>query len=44
MLSDARLAELDRFILELNRASAAVILPLYRGDHGIENKAKTGAL
>jgi histidinol phosphatase-like enzyme (inositol monophosphatase family) len=41
MLSDARLAELDRFILELNRASAAVILPLFRGDHGIENKSKT---
>jgi histidinol phosphatase-like enzyme (inositol monophosphatase family) len=41
MLSDARLAELDAFILELNRASAAVILPLFRGDHGIENKSKT---
>ena len=41
MLSDARLAELDGFILELNRASAAVILPLFRGDHGIENKSKT---
>jgi len=42
MLSDARLAELDGFILELNRASAAVILPLFRGEHGIENKSKTG--
>ena len=41
MLSDARLAELDGFILELNRASAAVILPLFRGDHGIENKSQT---
>jgi histidinol phosphatase-like enzyme (inositol monophosphatase family) len=41
MLSDARLAELDGFILELNRASAAVILPLFRGDHGIENKSTT---
>src|SRR5580698_10280988 len=41
MLSDARLAELDGFILELNRTSAAVILPLFRGDHGIENKSKT---
>src|SRR6201996_7046757 len=41
MLSDARLADLDGFILELNRASAAVILPLFRGDHGIENKSKT---
>jgi len=41
MLSDARLAELDGFILDLNRASAAVILPLFRGEHGIENKSKT---
>ncbi len=41
MLSDARLVELDRFILDLNRASAAVILPLFRGEHGIENKSKT---
>jgi histidinol phosphatase-like enzyme (inositol monophosphatase family) len=41
MLSDARLAELDGFILDLNRASAAVILPLFRGDHGIENKSTT---
>ena len=37
-----RLAELDAFLLELNRASAAVILPLFRGDHGIENKAGKG--
>jgi histidinol phosphatase-like enzyme (inositol monophosphatase family) len=41
MLSDARLAELDGFILDLNRASAAVILPLFRGEHGIENKSTT---
>ena len=41
MLDDARLAELDRFLLELNRASGAVILPLFRGAHGIENKSKT---
>jgi histidinol phosphatase-like enzyme (inositol monophosphatase family) len=41
MLSDARLADLDAFILELNRASAAVILPLFRGAHGIENKSTT---
>jgi histidinol phosphatase-like enzyme (inositol monophosphatase family) len=39
MLSDARLAELDAFLLELNDASAGVILPLFRGDHGMENKA-----
>jgi histidinol phosphatase-like enzyme (inositol monophosphatase family) len=37
-----RLAEFDAFLLELNRASAAVILPLFRGDHGIENKAHKG--
>jgi histidinol phosphatase-like enzyme (inositol monophosphatase family) len=43
MLSLARLAELDGFLLELNRASAAVILPLFRGDLGLENKAKGGA-
>jgi histidinol phosphatase-like enzyme (inositol monophosphatase family) len=42
MLDDARLDELDTFLLELNRASAAVILPLFRGDHGIENKARRG--
>src|SRR5580704_933303 len=42
MLSDALAAELDAFLLELNRASAAVILPLFRGDHGIENKAARG--
>jgi histidinol phosphatase-like enzyme (inositol monophosphatase family) len=41
MLSDARLAELDGFILDLNRASAAAILPLFRGEHGVENKSST---
>ena len=43
MLSDARLAELDGFLLELNRAAARIILPLFRGDHGLENKAGAGA-
>jgi histidinol phosphatase-like enzyme (inositol monophosphatase family) len=38
MLATARLAEFDAFLLELNRASAAVILPLFRGAHGMENK------
>lgn len=33
-----RLAELDAFLLELNRVSADVILPLFRDDHGLENK------
>jgi histidinol phosphatase-like enzyme (inositol monophosphatase family) len=38
-----RLAELDAFLIDLNRASAEVILPLFRADHGLENKAKAGA-
>jgi len=38
MLDPTRLAELDAFLLELNRASAAVILPLFRADHGLEDK------
>ena len=42
MLSPARLADLDAFLLELNRASGQVILPLFRGDHGLENKAAKG--
>jgi histidinol phosphatase-like enzyme (inositol monophosphatase family) len=42
-LAPDRLAELDAFLLELNRASADVILPLFRADHGLENKlAGTG--
>jgi histidinol phosphatase-like enzyme (inositol monophosphatase family) len=36
------LRELDAFLIELNRASAAAILPLFRGDHGIENKSAPG--
>jgi histidinol phosphatase-like enzyme (inositol monophosphatase family) len=42
MLSPERLADLDAFLIELNRASAEVILPLFRGDHGLENKAAAG--
>ncbi|MBV9509521.1 MAG: histidinol-phosphatase [Caulobacteraceae bacterium] len=38
-----RLEALDAFLLELNRASAEVILPLFRGQHGLENKAAPGA-
>jgi histidinol phosphatase-like enzyme (inositol monophosphatase family) len=38
MLAPALLSELDAFILELNRASAGVILPLFRAEHGMENK------
>jgi histidinol phosphatase-like enzyme (inositol monophosphatase family) len=37
-LSPERLAELDAFLVELNRAAAAEILPLFRGDHGMEDK------
>src|SRR5580692_12038902 len=36
------LARLDAFLIELNRASAAAILPLFRGDHGIENTSAPG--
>ena len=42
-LSQDRLAELDAFLIELNRASAAAILPLFRAEHGLENKAEGGA-
>ena len=42
MLQPLRLAELERFILELNRASAAVILPLFRAEHGMQNKSAKG--
>jgi histidinol phosphatase-like enzyme (inositol monophosphatase family) len=42
-LSPERLDALDAFLVELNRASAAVISPLFRADHGLENKAGEGA-
>src|ERR1700723_348252 len=42
MLAPTRLAELEAFILELNRASADVILPLFRAENGMENKAAKG--
>ena len=38
MLSQPELQDLDAFIIELNRASAKVILPLFRADHGLEDK------
>ncbi|HRD28854.1 MAG TPA: histidinol-phosphatase [Caulobacter sp.] len=41
-LSADRLAEFDAFLIELNRASAGVILPLFRADHGLENKLHGG--
>jgi histidinol phosphatase-like enzyme (inositol monophosphatase family) len=37
-LSPSRLAALDAFLLELNKASADEILPLFRADHGLEDK------
>ena len=42
-LSPARLDALDAFLLELNAASAEAILPLFRAEHGLENKAEAGA-
>jgi histidinol phosphatase-like enzyme (inositol monophosphatase family) len=42
-LTPDRLEELDAFLIELNRAAARVILPLFRGDHGLENKLGPGA-
>ena len=38
MHSQPDLQDLDAFIIELNRASAEVILPLFRADHGLEDK------
>jgi histidinol phosphatase-like enzyme (inositol monophosphatase family) len=36
--SDAELVELDAFLVELNRAAAGAILPLFRADHGLVDK------
>ena len=38
-----RLEALDAFLIKLNRAAGDVILPLFRADHGLENKAGPGA-
>src|ERR1700754_4394320 len=37
-LAADHLAQFDAFVVDLNRASAAVILPLFRADHGLEDK------
>lgn len=37
-LSPDLLTELDGFLMELNRAAAGAILPLFRSDHGLDNK------
>lgn len=42
MLGQDRIAELDSLLVELNRASAAAILPLFRADHGLEDKNAGG--
>jgi fructose-1,6-bisphosphatase/inositol monophosphatase family enzyme len=38
VLAENILEGLDAFLVELNRASARVILPLFRADHGLEDK------
>src|SRR5579872_1014306 len=42
-LSPDRTEALEAFILELNAVAGAAILPLFRADHGLENKAGPGA-
>jgi histidinol phosphatase-like enzyme (inositol monophosphatase family) len=37
-LPPEKLAELDDFLVELNRASGGAILPLFRADHGLVDK------
>jgi histidinol phosphatase-like enzyme (inositol monophosphatase family) len=37
-LSPGRLDDLEIFLVELNRAAAAHILPLFRADHGLKDK------
>ena len=41
-LDPARLANLDAFLIDLNKAAAAEILPLFRGVHGLTNKIELG--
>ncbi|MHB8528394.1 MAG: histidinol-phosphatase [Caulobacteraceae bacterium] len=43
MLGADRIAELDAFLIELNDASAAAILPLFRAEHGLEDKNEGGS-
>jgi histidinol phosphatase-like enzyme (inositol monophosphatase family) len=42
-LDPDRLAALDAFLIDLNKASAEVILPLFRAENGLLNKAGPGA-
>ena len=43
MLPAARLDALETFLIELNGVAADVILPLFRADHGLEDKNAKGA-
>ncbi len=43
VLAAQALDDLDAFLVELNRASGAAILPLFRGAHGLEDKGPPGA-
>ena len=43
MLSDAALTEFESFALELAGAAGAVALPLFRGEHGVVDKAGRAA-
>ncbi len=43
VLAAQALDDLDAFLVELNRASGAAILPLFRGEHGLEDKGPPGA-
>jgi histidinol phosphatase-like enzyme (inositol monophosphatase family) len=36
------LSGLDRFLVELNRASSKAILPLFRAEHGLQDKGEAG--
>ncbi len=42
-LAPELLSGLDAFLVELNRASSAVILPLFRAEHGMQDKGAAGA-
>src|SRR5258708_36194061 len=43
VLAAQALDDLDAFLVELNRASGAAILPLFRGEHGLADKGPPGA-
>lgn len=42
MLTPDRIADLEDLLVDLNRVSAEVILPLFRSDHGLEDKGGAG--